>query len=133
METVSVCYDFDGCLNVYTDWRGHGHIGEPLKHPVDGLLVIDVVKELYDMGVELKLSTTRLNPYPFGEGLGVESDEVVVSGKAKEHVMDWLQKYEILHCFKEITGYKPYADLYVDDRGWFPTRQELMEKVKEKV
>lgn len=124
MEVI-ICYDFDGTLCEYNGWGGHDKIGKPLRHPKDKRVMVDIVKELSDMGVILKLSTTRLNPYPFGDK--EKPEEVVTSGKSKEYIERWLKKYDILRCFSEITGYKPYADKYIDDRGWFPTHQELME------
>ena len=107
-----IVFDFDGVLCEYHGWRGHDEIGKP----IDGM--IELVKELYEQGYTLKLSTTRLNPYPFGENSLMEGrDEVVASGKAKEIVMNWLQEQGILHCFKEITGYKPFGEVYIDDRA----------------
>lgn len=119
MKKKSLCLDFDGYLCKYESWMGHGTIGAPIK---DKILM---VKFLNFKGCILKLSTTRLNPFPFGEGLMDEPDKVVLSGQAKEYIMNWLKEQNILHCFKEITGYKPYADYYLDDRGWNPTPEEL--------
>ena len=108
---MDIVFDFDGVLCEYHGWRGHSNFGEPIKEN------IELVKNLFDEGHKLKLSTTRLNPYPFGEGLMDEPDELVLSGEAKERIMDWLQKQGILGFFKEITGYKPFGNIYIDDRA----------------
>lgn len=109
---MQIVFDFDGVLCEYSGWRGHDEIGRPNEG------VIELVKELFEQGYDLKLSTTRLNPYPFGENnLMKGRDEVVASGRAKEIIMNWLQEHDILKCFKEITGYKPFGDVYIDDRA----------------
>ena len=115
-KDLTIVFDFDGTLNVYTDWRGHGNIGEE-KFDENGEPYVDLVKWFFERGWTCKLATTRLNPYPFGEGLMDEPDEAVVSGEAKEHIMDWLKKHKILKCFKEISGRKVYGDGYIDDRN----------------
>jgi hypothetical protein len=108
---MDIVFDFDGVLCEYEGWRGHDNIGDPIKEN------IALVRELKNMGYKLKLSTTRLNPYPFGEHK--EADDWVVSGKAKEIIKDWLDAYDIITCFSEITGYKPFGDIYIDDRGFY--------------
>jgi hypothetical protein len=117
---MDIVFDFDGVLCEYVGWRGHDNIGDPIKEN------IALVRELRNMGYKLKLSTTRLNPYPFGEHK--EADEWVVSGKAKEIIKDWLDAYDILTCFTEITGYKPFGDIYIDDRGFYYDRHNAKNK-----
>jgi hypothetical protein len=104
-------WDFDGVLCEYVGWRGHDNIGEPQP------IYIEMVKDLDSLGIEQALSTTRVNPYPHGK---LFEDKIVTSGEALEHIMDWLKTQGILECFGEITGYKPYGDFYIDDRGWLP-------------
>lgn len=103
-----IVFDFDGVLCEYVGWRGHDKIGKPIKS------MIDLVEGLYMLGHVLKLSTTRLNPFPKGD---MWEDKLVSSGEAKEYIMDWLQEQGILKYFKEITGYKPFGDVYIDDRA----------------
>ena len=105
---MDIVFDFDGVLCEYQGWRGHDDIGEPI------LEMVDLVSDLFDEGHKLKLCTTRLNPYPKGD---LWEDEVVSSGKAKEIIMKWLEENKILHCFKVISGYKPFGDVYIDDRA----------------
>jgi len=106
---MDVVFDFDGVLCEYKGWRGHDDIGKPIKE------MVGLVKKLYKRHHTLKLSTTRLNPYPFGTNDKV--DEEVFSGKASANIRYWLKKQGIEHCFSEITGYKPFGDYYIDDRG----------------
>lgn len=103
-----IVFDFDGVLCEYKGWRGHDKIGKPIE------LMVELVSNLFREGHTLKLCTTRLNPYPRGN---MWEDEVVSSGKAREIIMDWLKENNILRYFKEITGYKPFGDVYIDDRA----------------
>jgi hypothetical protein len=107
---MDIVFDFDGVLCEYEGWRGHDKIGEPIA------VMIELVKKL-GCDNKLKLSTTRLNPYPFGDY--DSPDELVVSGKVKQIIEGWLQKQDILLYFDEITGYKPFGDIYIDDRGFY--------------
>ena len=117
---MDIVFDFDGVLCEYEGWRGHDNIGKPIKEN------IALVRELKNRDYRIKLSTTRLNPYPFGEHK--EADEWVQSGKAKEIIKDWLDSYDILTCFSEITGYKPFGDIYIDDRGFYYDRHNAKNK-----
>jgi len=108
-------FDFDGTLCEYSGWRGHDKIGKPIAD------MIELVRRLREHGDMLILSTTRLNPYPFGEvgvmGEPPKKDEFVENGYAYDCIHRWLKKQGIRYCFRYLTGYKPYADYYVDDRG----------------
>jgi len=119
---MDIVFDFDGVLCEYEGWRGHDNIGKPIKEN------IAFVRELKNMGHKLKLSTTRLNPYPFREHK--EADELVLSGKAREIIKDWLDSCDIIACFTEITGYKPFGDIYIDDRGFYYDRHNEKNKVE---
>jgi len=106
---MDIVFDFDGVLAEYDRWEGHDVFGKPI------LENIELVKELWEAGHRLKLCTTRLNPYPLG--LDGKPDKVVLEGRALELIKNWLWLHDILHCFCEITGYKPYGDYYIDDRA----------------
>jgi len=105
---MEIVFDFDGVLCEYNGWRGHNIIGEPIAE------MIDLVKKLHERGHTLKLSTTRLNPYPFGDE---RPDQDVLLGNAEHYIRVWLKKQGIEECFCEITGYKPYGDYYIDDKA----------------
>ena len=106
---MDIVFDFDGVLCEYEGWRGHDKMGKPIKEN------INLVKQLYKEGHKLKLSTTRLNPFPFGKNK--EGDEGVMKGIAYGFIKLWLEKNNIFHCFVEITGYKPFGEYYIDDRA----------------
>jgi len=108
---MDIVWDFDGVLCEYEGWRGHNNIGKPIKEN------LKLIREFKTMGYVQKLSTTRLNPYPFGEHK--EADKYVLDGTSKEVIKDWLDSFDVLTCFSEITGYKPYGDIYIDDRGFY--------------
>lgn len=116
MKPMTICFDFDGVLCEYEGWKGHDKIGKPIL----GMIVF--VKRLHEEGHTLKLSTTRLNPYPFGENA---PDKYVQCGGARTLINEWLVEQGIKDCFSEITGYKPHADYYIDDRA---IRYSPMEK-----
>lgn len=105
---MDIVFDFDGTLCKYDGWKGHNNIGKPIPG------MIKLVKTLLDEGHTLKLCTTRLNPCCTSPGY---EDPLVVCGAAREYIERWLRLQGILHCFKEITGYKPYGDVYIDDRA----------------
>ncbi len=123
-DKIRICIDFDGYICKYKGWKGYDNIGDPIKEK------IEFIKELYSNDFELILLTTRLNPYPFGEDK--EIDIAVKSGLALSYIENWLEKQEILHIFKNITGFKPYADFYFDDRGWNPTKKEFKKRLFKK-
>lgn len=104
---LNIVFDFDGviCDHITGNWS-HEKFGEPLKEG------IDLVKELYRSGHELKLSTTRLCPMINGK-----HDNDVITGRAKVLLKNKLNDLGIIHCFTEITGYKCYGDVYIDDRA----------------
>ena len=104
-----IVFDFDGVLAEYQKFEGHDKFGKPISE------MIELVKRLYERGCILKLSTTRLNPYPFGKA--GKADMMVINGKAQEFIEKWLESQGILACFTELTGYKPYGDFYIDDKG----------------
>lgn len=98
-----VVFDFDGVLCEYTGWKGIKHIGEPIPE------MIEIVEDLYDSGIVLKLSTARMNP----KLQGFDNAEL-----AGFFVSAWLHEQEIHHCFDEITGCKPLGQIYIDDRAF---------------
>ena len=106
---MDIVFDFDGVLCKYEGWRGHDNIGKPIT------VMIELVKKLHAKGHHLKLCTTRLNPYPFGQNK--KADDSVQSGYALETITEWLYNNKVVSCFEEITGYKPFGDIYIDDRA----------------
>jgi len=96
-QEVIGAVDFDGTIVEYDGWKGYKHIGEEKEG------AIDTLKELIDMGVKIIVYTTRCNP------------------TMPDHHLAWL---EVKLWLKEqglgdveITGLKPYAHFYVDDRA----------------
>ena len=50
--------DLDGTLAEYHGWKGPEHIGPPIVHP-SGILMTDVVRELVQLGYEVRIFTAR--------------------------------------------------------------------------
>jgi len=111
MKSKHIVFDFDGVLSKYEGWESHDSIGEPIFD------MIQVVRDLHMEGHKLKLSTTRLNPFPFG--LDEPPDKDVMNGYVYNKIKDWLIDRGIFDCFEEITGYKPFGEIYIDDRALF--------------
>ena len=103
-----VCFDLDGVLCSYDIWKSHEHFGKPNYE------MVELVKKLHKQGHQLLLSTTRLNPQPFYDR---PMDKDVRDGVANQMVTRWLKELQIFDCFKLITGFKPFAHIYVDDKG----------------
>lgn len=106
----SVCFDFDGVLAEYDSWKGHEHIGKPIKEN------IELVKKLHKKGFKLALCSTRLSSTPFIDE-PTRYDKEVTEGDSLLIVCDWLIEQGIRDCFKMIQGEKPMADYYIDDKG----------------
>jgi glutaredoxin-related protein len=104
-----IVFDFDGVLAEAGEWEGHSKIGPPKDH------WLGVIRRLHKEGIECKIMTCRLNPNPFSKQ-GFKGDPEVLSGFARAHLVEWLENQEIFDCIKEISGWKVYGDLYVDDR-----------------
>ena len=113
MKEKHIVFDFDGVLSKYEGWQGHDSIGEPIWD------MIQLVRDLHSDGHKLKLSTTRLNPFPFG--LDKPPERLVMNGFVYNRIKTWLSlpPINIFECFEEITGYKPFGEVYIDDRALF--------------
>ena len=104
---LDIVFDFDGvvCDHVINNWS-HEKFVEPIQKG------IELIKELHRNGHNLKLSTARLYPTMNGK-----HDHDVYTGKAKVILKKKLTELGIIHYFSEITGYKCYGDVYIDDRA----------------
>jgi len=113
MKVKHIVFDFDGVLCKYEGWQGHDSIGEPIYD------MIRLVRELWFRGHKLKLSTTRLNPFPFG--WDKPPDKLVLNGFVYNRLKTWLSQpnINIWKCFEEVTGNKPFGEIYIDDRGLY--------------
>lgn len=90
----TVCFDFDGVLHSYTsEWISAGVIPDP---PVPGIR--DVILELIRRGYGVVIHSVR----------GREEE-----GRAA--MAEWLRSFDFPEI--EIVTAKPYAVVYVDDRG----------------
>ena len=86
------CFDIDGTICTNTD-GDYGH-AVPFKE------IIERINRLYDLGHRIIFFTGR------GSTTGIDWYDLT-----KKQLKDWQVKYHEL-----IMG-KPYADLYIDDRG----------------
>jgi len=120
MRKLNIVFDFDGviCDHIVSNWS-HEKFGTPNKK------MINFVKDLYRQGHEIKLSTARL--YPKIDG---KHDHDVTTGRAKVLLKKKLDELGIIHCFTEITGYKCYGDVYIDDRA-INSKTHSIEEIKD--
>lgn len=98
-----IAIDLDGILAEYDEWRGHNHFGKPIKKN------IEEIKRLHKDGFTLILFTTRLNPQNAQERMDLP--------KTEQKISEWLKRMGIRKCFSKLTGRKPIARYYVDDRA----------------
>jgi hypothetical protein len=113
---LNIVFDFDGVICKCIQPYDHFKYGEPNQE------IIRMIKRLYYDGHTIKLSTARLCPVFKGK-----PDFDVTTGKVKRHLTKHLEELGILHCFAEITGYKPYGHVYIDDRGLYYDGNNHME------
>lgn len=99
----TIAIDFDGVLhNAHSGWGDGTCYGNPLPGAIDGIKRISA-------NFDIIIYTAK-----------ARSDRPLVDGKSGvELVEEWLQKYDILHCIRDITAEKPRADLYIDDNAHF--------------
>ncbi len=101
----TVAVDFDGVLCEYDEvWRGPDHFGEPTSW---GRPLLDRLREL---GYQrIVLFTCRVIP-KWNDGRPAE--------QLRAAVQRWLDDHGM--AVDEITGEKPLAQLYIDDRAGLP-------------
>lgn len=100
-ETKTISIDFDGVMhNDNLGW----HDGTIYGSPIEGSL--EAVKNLAE-NYTLILFTAKAKP-----------DRPLVDGKTgAELIWEWLEKYGVKDCFKEITAEKPRCLFYIDDKA----------------
>lgn len=105
---LEIVFDFDGVICRQIKPYNHFRYGKPNTE------VIRLIKLLFHEGHKLKLSTARLCPTFNGK-----KDRDVIRGRVKYFLVKHLEKLGIRHCFTEVTGYKPFGHVYIDDRGLY--------------
>lgn len=93
-----VCIDLDGTIAHYKEWQGEKFFGDP----VEG--VQDALEQLRKDGWKIIIYTTR-------------SNGALVEGYLKKHSIPFDHVNYNPDQPKNAIGGKPYADVYVDDRG----------------
>lgn len=87
-EKQTVCVDFDGVLNQYEGWRGEDHLYEP-----------------------------RSSALLFLAHLSDQFRVVVFTTRNCAAVRTWLERHGMFGYVAEVTGLKPPALAYIDDRA----------------
>lgn len=103
-KTIAV--DFDGVIHKYSKgWQG----GEIYDEPIEG--VKEALGKLVEKNFKVVILTTRLNP-------DILKSDANVRAK-RFQIVQWLRKYgmEEGKHYHELTGCKPAAIVYLDDRG----------------
>jgi len=98
-QKKKLAIDLDGVLASFDGWKGEGHIGPPL----DGLRAF--LDEMQDMGWEFVIYTAR-------RSRGEVARWLVAHGLA-----EYFGGKQGPHGTAAIAGYKPHADVYLDDRA----------------
>jgi adenylyl-sulfate kinase len=112
-KTNIVCIDFDGVINNYKGYKGVGIFEEPIKG------VSENMKKLKKHGWKIIIYTTR------NETLDIEN-------YLKKHDIPFDEININSEQFPHTNRGKPYADVYVDDRGitfkgkWDDTFREII-------
>jgi histidinol phosphatase-like enzyme len=114
MDQKTIAIDFDGVICQFEHGWNEGLIKEP---PIEG--ASHAMEKLVQKGYRVVIFTTRYNPDLNGER----------SEEQKKELQKWLSLhgFEIKKHYHEITGYKPKAMAYIDDRGIrFTNWQDIM-------
>ena len=98
-----IAVDFDGVIHKSS--RGY-HDGTVYDEPVEGSL--ESLLALKQMGYGIVVYTCKAHP-----------QRPLVEGKTGiELVWEWLGKYEVSGLVDEVVWGKPWAKLYIDDKGY---------------
>ena len=115
-ETRQLGIDFDGVIHGNSKGFFDGTIyDEPLPDS------IEAIKKLSkDWDIVIYTAKAKL-------------DRPLVQGKTgTQLVWEWLEKYDIHTCVKDVTAEKPRAVVYIDDKGYrFTTWERAFEELKE--
>jgi hypothetical protein len=100
-ESVNLAIDFDGVIHNNSKGFHDGTVyGEPITGSINA--IIKLAKKY-----NIIVFTAKAKP-----------DRPLVNGKTGiELVWEWLKKYGIDTCVKEVTSEKPRAIAYIDDKG----------------
>lgn len=94
MRTKTLAVDFDGVLNAYTgEWDGY----QPTTPPVEGAQWF--CREVMERGIDIVVFSCR-----------------ALSTEGQKGIEEWLTKHNFPAMV--VTGTKPVATWYLDDRGW---------------
>lgn len=107
---MRVCVDLDGTLAKFEKWKGIKYIGDPFPGAVT------FMKKLSKRATII-IFTARLKTLPDNPEYVKDGDKVYRQEDVMNFIKDWLDKHGF--PYDEIytgTG-KPYASLYIDDRG----------------
>lgn len=97
---VTICFDFDGVLAAYDEWRD-GAIGEPIP---EGLILANACRA---MGYKIVIQTCRTH-----------REHAPSNDYQLRDIRKWLHDNKVPFDHIDIHG-KPTADVYIDDRGLY--------------
>ena len=97
----NLAIDFDGVLHNFDKGYFNGTCyGEPISGSLNALKILSTKYNI------IIFSSKCLPDRPLVNGL-----------TGKEHIIGWLQKYDVLKYVKDITHIKPRAKYYIDDKA----------------
>ena len=98
-----IAIDFDGVIHKSS--KGF-HDGTIYDDPIEGSL--ESIKELKANGFKLIIYTCKAHP-----------ERPLISGKnGVKLIWEWLDKYEIKEYIDDVVWGKPWALIYIDDKGY---------------
>tara|TARA_R110001592_G_scaffold54138_4_gene165799 strand:+ start:1825 stop:2211 length:387 start_codon:yes stop_codon:yes gene_type:complete len=100
-ENNNIAIDFDGVIHDFKGWGDGTCYGEPLEGSIEA---IQNLSKKYN----IIIFTAKSKP-----------NRPLVGGKTgTQLVWEWLEKYDLTECVKEVTAEKPRAKIYIDDKGY---------------
>lgn len=109
----TLCVDLDGTLASYDHWRGHAHIGKPVK------AVASMVRREAARGAYIIINTCRVTT--------ATTNRLIP--QALESVCAWLKKNRIPYDEVWAATGKPYGHVYWDDKAANPSCRECCQRV----
>ena len=98
-----IAIDFDGVIHNSSKGFHDGTIyGDPIKGSIES------IEHLREQGYEIVIYSCKANP-----------DRPLIEGKCGvELIWDWLQKHGVKQCISDVVWGKPWALIYIDDKGY---------------
>lgn len=115
----TIAIDFDGVIHQNSKGFHDGTIYDnPVEKTLESLLIIK------QMGYEIVIYTCKANP-----------DRPLVDKKTGiQLIWEWLDKHNMANMIKDVVWGKPWAKVYIDDKGYrFLTWEECLKFLEKEI